>query len=105
MIENCETPIEKTHRKVEEVLEFSITKPRETFHFNPAAEVKEEWMIGLTSLEVYNSFPNTTEKITNSNFITFLMEKVVVLRMKKSEMRLKEIWIFRVLQPPFYKMK
>ena len=49
---NCETPIEQTHRKPEETLEFKMTKARETFHFNPPVEV---WMIGLISLELYNS--------------------------------------------------
>ena len=59
---NCETLIDQTHRKSEETLEFKITKPRETFHFNSPVEVKEDWMIGLVNLEVYNSVYNITEK-------------------------------------------
>ena len=59
---NCETIIEQTHRKPEETLEFKMTKPRKTFHFNPPLEVKEDWMIGLTDLEVYNSIFNITEE-------------------------------------------
>ena len=39
-----------------------MTKPRETFHFNPPVEVKENWMIGLTNLEVYSSFFNIPEE-------------------------------------------
>ena len=50
--ENCETLIEQTHRKAEETLEFKMTKPRQTFHFNAAVEIKEDWIIGLTSLEL-----------------------------------------------------
>ena len=50
---NCETLIEQTHRKGEETLEFKMTKPREIFHFNPPIQIIGDWMIGLTSLEVY----------------------------------------------------
>ena len=49
---NCETLIDQTHRKAEETLEIKLNKSRETFHFNPPVEVNEDWMIGLTSLEV-----------------------------------------------------
>ena len=59
---NCKTLIEQTHRKPEETLEVKMIKPRETFHFNPPVEVKEDWMIGLTDLKVYNSIFNITEE-------------------------------------------
>ena len=59
---NCETLIEQTHKKAEETLEFKMTKPRETFHFNPRIQVKEYWMLGLTDLEAYNSIINITEE-------------------------------------------
>ena len=49
---NSETLINHTHIKAEETLEFKMIKPRKTVHFNPALEVKEDWMIGLTSLAV-----------------------------------------------------
>ena len=82
-----------------------MTKPRETFHFNPPVEVKEDWVTGLTDLEVYKSIFNTTEKkIIESNFINFLMKKMVVFHMKTSDKRLAEIWIFQILQLPVYKM-
>ena len=32
-----------------------MTKPRETFLFNPPTQIKGEWMVGLTSLEFFNS--------------------------------------------------
>ena len=63
---NCETLIEQTHRKLEETLEFKMTKPREKFHFTPPMEIKEDWMLGLVDLEVYNSIFNITE--TNNKF-------------------------------------
>ena len=61
----CETLIEQAHRKAEETLEFKITNPRQTFHFNPVIEVTEDWMIGLSSLEVYIFFNINT---TNNQF-------------------------------------
>ena len=63
---NCETLIEQTQRKPEETLEFKMTKPREIFHFTPAIVIKEDWMLGLVDLEVYNSIFNITE--TNNKF-------------------------------------
>ena len=59
---NCQTLVQQTHRKPEEVLEFKLLKPRETFHFNPPIHTKGEWMLGLIDLEVYNSILNITEK-------------------------------------------
>ena len=58
---NCETLIKQTHRKPEETLEFKMTKSRETFHFIPPIQVKEDWMLGLVDLEVFNSIFNITE--------------------------------------------
>ena len=42
---NCETLTEQTHRKAEETLELKMTKPRETFRFNPSIRNKDDWMI------------------------------------------------------------
>ena len=52
---NCETLIEQTQRKVEETLEIKMTKPREAFQFTQPNEFEADWMLGFTSLEVYNS--------------------------------------------------
>ena len=38
--ENCETLTKQTHRIAEETLEFKLTKPRQTFHFNPPIQIK-----------------------------------------------------------------
>ena len=59
---NCETLLEQTHRKAEETLEFKKIKRRETFHFKPPIQVKGDWMIGLTDLEVYTSIFNITKE-------------------------------------------
>ena len=73
--ENGETLIKQTHRKPEETLEFKMTKPRETFHFNPPIQVKEDWMLGLTDLEVYNSNFKITEENNKIKLYKFPVEK------------------------------
>ena len=54
---NCQTLIEQTHRKAEETLEFKVNKPRESLSFKPNISfgLEPNRMIGLISLEVYNS--------------------------------------------------
>ena len=59
---NCETLVKQTHRKPEETLEFKMLKSREIFHFNPPIQTKEDWMLGLIDLEVYNSVFNITKE-------------------------------------------
>ena len=58
----CETLIDQTHREADETLEFKTMKPRQTCHFNPPIQIRGDWMIGLKSLEVYNSIFNITKK-------------------------------------------
>ena len=72
---NCETLIEQTHTKPQETLEFKIIKPRETFHFKPPIQIKGDWMIGLTDLEVYNSIFNITEENNKFELYKFPDEK------------------------------
>ena len=57
----------------EQILEIKITKSRETFSFKTLILHEGSWMIGLTSLEVYNSFFNVTEKITFSNCVQIFL--------------------------------
>ena len=80
---NCETLIEQTHRKAEETLEFKMNKSRETFHFKPPIQVKEDWMIGLTDLEVYNSIYNITEENNKYKLYKFPDEKAGGVRYEK----------------------
>ena len=72
---NCETLIEQTHRKAEETLEFKMVKPRETFHFKPPIQIRGDWMIGSTNLEVYNSVYNITEENNKFELYKFPVEK------------------------------
>ena len=59
---NCQTLVDQTYTKTEETLGFKMITPKETFHFNPPIQVKGDWVIGIVSLEVYNSIFNITEK-------------------------------------------
>ena len=72
---NCETLIEQTHTKSQEILEFKMIKPRETFHFKPSIQIQGHWMIGLTNLEVYNSTFNITEENNKFELYKFPDEK------------------------------
>ena len=101
---SCETLIKQTHGEAEETLEFKINKPRKTVHFNPTIQSDGDWMIGLTSLEVYKSLFSITEESNKFELYKFPDSKIGGISYKKSEMRLKEIWIFQILQPPIYKM-
>ena len=59
---NCETLFEQTHTKREDTLQFKMIKPTETFHFRLPIQIQGSWMIGLTSLEVYDSVFNIKER-------------------------------------------
>ena len=72
---NCETLIEQTHKKLDEILEVRFTRPRETFHFNPPILFEGTWMIGLTNLEVYNFIFDTTEENNKFKLYKFPDEK------------------------------
>ena len=72
---NCEMLIEQTHRKAEETLEFKMNKSREIFHFSPPIQIKGDWMIGLTDLEIYNSIFNITEENNKFQLYKFPDEK------------------------------
>ena len=73
---NCEKLVEQTHRKPEETLEFKMVKPRETFHFNPPTQVKEDWMLSLIDLEVYNSIFNVTKENNKFELYTDTFDEI-----------------------------
>ena len=54
--------VEITHSKPQETLEFKMTKQKESFSFDVPLLLPEKWMMGVTSLEVYNTVYNITEK-------------------------------------------
>ena len=79
---NYETLIQQTHRKAEETLEFKMIKPRETFHFKPPIQIRGDWMIGLTDLEVYNTIFNITEEINKFDIYRDSSNKFGFLELK-----------------------
>ena len=54
--------VEKTLSKPQETLEFKMKKQKESFSFDIPLDLPEQWMMGVTSLEVYNTVYNITEK-------------------------------------------
>ena len=65
--------VENTHSKPQETLEFKMNKQKESFSFDIPLELPEQWMMGVTSLEVYNTVYNITEK--NNKLKLFTTEK------------------------------
>ena len=55
--------VENTQSKPQETLEYKKTKQKKYFSFDVPLELNEQWMMGVPSLEVYN----TVKNITNSN--------------------------------------
>ena len=54
--------VENTLSKPQETLEFKMNKQKESFSFDIPLDLPEQWMMGVTSLEVYNTVYNNTEK-------------------------------------------
>ena len=54
--------VENTLSKPQETLEFKKKKQKESFSFDLSLDLPEQWMMGVTSLEVYNTVYNITEK-------------------------------------------
>ena len=46
-----------------------MNKQKEPFSFDVPLELPEQWMMGVTSLEVYNTVHNNTEKNNKFKFI------------------------------------
>ena len=85
---NCETLIEQTHTRPEETLEFEINKPRETFRFNPHIQIEQDWLVGLLSLEVFNSIFNIK---TTNNKLELYTDKFDELSFTELKDELEEI--------------
>ena len=80
---NCETLIKETHKKPQETLEFKLTQPRATFFFKAVFNLGyySNCMIGLLSLEVFNSIfkiieENIRFELYTDNFDEFSFEEL-----------------------------
>ena len=65
--------VENTHSKPQETLEFKMNKQKESFSFDIPLDLPEQWMMGVTSLEVYNTVYNNNEK--NNKFKILLKDE------------------------------
>ena len=54
--------VQQTQRKAGETLEFKIIKPKQTFHSKQPLQIKRDWLIGVTDLEVYKSIFKKTKR-------------------------------------------
>ena len=57
-----------------------MTKQKASFSFDVPLELKEKWMKGVTSLEVYNTVYNITEK-NNKPQLLFKLEQLDALEL------------------------
>ena len=80
---NCETLIQQIHRKAVYTLVFKLTKSRETLQFRPPISIDESWLLGLTSLELYNSVFNIPEENNKFNFYKIPESKSGAVSFKK----------------------
>ena len=54
--------VENTPSKPQKTLKFKMNKQKESFSFDIPLDLPEQWMMGVASLEVYNTVYNITEK-------------------------------------------
>ena len=62
MVKKLDQIEQNTHTKPQETLEFKMTKPKETFHFDKDLIIPEKWLLGLVNLQVYNTVYNITDR-------------------------------------------
>ena len=90
---NYETLIKQTHTKPEETLQFKLAKSRETFSFKPPSNLglHSNWMIRLTSLEVYSFIFNITKENNQFDLYSDTFDEFSIPELKDE---LKEILKF-----------
>ena len=62
MVKKLDEIEKNTHTKPQETLEFKMTKPKQTFHFDQDLIIPEKWLMGLVNLQVYNTVYNITDR-------------------------------------------
>ena len=67
--------VENTLSKPQATLEFKMNKQKESFSFDIPQDLPEQWMMGVTSLEVYNTVYNITKK--NNKLKLFTTEQIL----------------------------
>ena len=75
-----------------------MIKPRETFQFKPPIQIKGDWMIRLTDLEVYNSVFNITEENNKFELYKFPDEKAGGVTYEKVRDEIEKDLVLKILQ-------
>ena len=89
--------VENTHSKPQETLEFEMTKQKESFSFDVPLDLPDQWMMGVTSLEVYNTVYNNTEK--NNKFkILLRKDQIDVLGLDTEIVKKLSIYIKHLIK-------
>ena len=94
----CEMLVKQSHTKPQETLEFKRPIPRESFAFQASIilGLDSNWMVGLTSLEVYNSVFNITEESNKFDLYTDISAEFSFEKLKDE---LEEILGFSNITP------
>ena len=69
--------IEQAKTKPQETLEFKRIKTSESFSFEIPMELENEWMLGITSLEVFIFALNIKENLLTLMFLMLIWKKKV----------------------------
>ena len=93
--------IKQTHRKSQETLEIRLEKSERIFDFNPPISIEASWMIGLTSLEVYNTFFNIN---TTNNKFELCTDTFVEFSITELKDELEEFLEISKIPPNIYKI-
>ena len=100
---NCETLIEQTHMKPQEMFQVRHTQPKETFSIKVSNSVglDSKWIIGLSSLEVYSAIFISTEEKNKFELYTNLFDEFSFTK----KMSVRRSLIFQKFHPNNYNRK
>ena len=92
----------KPKKKPHELLKLKRIKSREIFLFKPPIPIESSYVIGLTSLEVYNSIFNINTKNNKFELYTDTFDEFHLRNQKKN---LKKALVFQILHHIISNMK
>ena len=86
--------VENTLSKPQETLEFRMNKQKEFFSFDVPLELPEQWMMGVTRLEVYNTVYNITP--INNKFKILLRDEQLRSLNVDTQLVIKVDYLYRI---------
>ena len=74
----------QTLTKPQQTLEVKLTKPRETFSYTPSIILcpDSNWIVGLTTLSVYNSIFDITDENNKFELYTYSFDELFFTELK-----------------------